>query len=91
MGASRAHKLLQTALNRAFNLNLVVDGALGNASFGAINALVTLEDRQELLAAYADEAWGFYQEIIRNKPSQKVFERGWKNRAYSLTTADSVK
>lgn len=91
MGASRAHKLLQAAINKAFRLNLVVDGALGNASFGAINALATLGDRQKLLTAYADEAWGFYQQIIRKTPSQKVFERGWKNRAYSLTAADSVK
>lgn len=89
MGASRAHKLLQQALNKAFGLRLTVDGVLGPASFRVLNGIED-DDEQLLLTAYCDEAWGFYQAIIAAKPSQKVFARGWKNRAYALSKANTV-
>jgi lysozyme family protein len=89
MGASRAHKLLQMALNKAFGLRLVVDGVIGPNTISVINAIED-DTEQKLLTAYCDCAWGFYQAIIRNNPSQKVFERGWKNRAYALSKANTV-
>lgn len=89
MGAPRAHMLLQQALNKAFGLNLRVDGVLGPATFGVLNAI---EDDKEqcLLNAYCDEAWNFYQQIIAKRPSLGVFKKGWYNRAYSLHVANSV-
>ncbi len=90
MGASRAHKLLQTAANKAFSLNLTVDGVLGNASFSTLNAIADGDEEQALITEYCNQAWGFYQSIIANKPSQKVFEKGWRNRAYSIRIANSV-
>lgn len=89
MGASRAHSLLQTALNKTFNLKLTVDGIIGPATMGVINAC-TDDTEQLLLTAYCNELWGFYQRIIARNPSQKVFERGWKNRAFSLGKANSL-
>lgn len=87
MGASRAHKIVQMALNKAFGLQLSVDGVIGNATRGVINAC---EDdvEQHLLTTICDEQFGFYQRLIANKPSLKVFERGWKNRAYFLGSAN---
>ncbi len=90
MGASRAHKLLQSALNNAFGLNLDVDGVLGNASIGAINVCTDGDEEQQLITAYCDAAWDFYQALIANNPKLKVFTNGWKNRAYSIRLANSV-
>lgn len=89
MGSSRAHKLLQQALNKAFGLKLTVDGVLGPASFKVLNSIEETEE-QHLLTAYCDEAWKFYQALIAAKPSQQVFAKGWKNRAYSLSKANTV-
>lgn len=89
MGSSRAHKLLQQALNDAFSLKLSVDGILGPATFHVVNAC-TDDTEQLLLNSYCNEMWKFYQQIIANNPKNKVFERGWKNRAFSLSKANSV-
>lgn len=91
MGAVRAHKLLQMALNKAFSLNLTVDGVLGNASMASINAVADGNQEQMLLTAYSNEAWGFYQRLITGNPKFKAFEKGWKNRAFSLSKANSIK
>lgn len=89
MGSKRAHILLQRALNKTFGLRLTEDGILGPATIGVINACSD-DKEQKLLTAYNDEKWAFYQKIIANNPSQKVFEKGWKNRAYSLSKANSI-
>ena len=90
MGASRAHKLLQTALNKAFGMRLTVDGILGNASFSTLNAITDGGQEQVLLTAYCDEAWGFYQRLIAGNSKFAVFANGWKKRAYSISKANSV-
>lgn len=89
MGASRAHKLLQTAINRAFGMSITVDGVIGPATRSIVNACDDVSE-QVLLSAYCDEAFGFYQRLIANKPSLRVFEKGWKRRAYSLASANSL-
>lgn len=90
MGAIRAHKLLQAAMNNAFGLNLTVDGVLGRASFGAINAVMDGGQEQALLDAYSEKAWQFYQALIARNPKLQVFAHGWRNRAYSIDTANSI-
>lgn len=91
MGAPRAHKLLQAAMNKSCGLKLTIDGVLGPASFKAINAIADGDDEQQLLRAYCDEAWAFYQSIATKNPKLKVFLKGWKNRAFSLSTANAIK
>ncbi len=90
MGAKRAHILLQTALNKAFGLNLSVDGVLGNASCNAINHCLDGDQEQILLSAYCEEIWGFYSRLIAGNPKFKVFERGWKRRAFELCGANEL-
>lgn len=87
MGAHRAHKLLQAALNKAFGLKLTEDGIIGPATRRVINSCSD-DTEQVLLNAYCDELWGFYQRIMVRNPKLKVFERGWKNRAFSLSKAN---
>jgi len=90
MGAKRSHILLQTAVNKAFGLNLTVDGNLGKASYNAINACHDGDDEQTLLTAYCHEVWAFYQRLIANNSKLKVFAKGWKNRAYDLGQANQL-
>lgn len=89
MGAKRAHIIVQTALNSAFGLKLSVDGVLGSATYSVINNC-TDDTEQTLMTAICDEQWGFYQRLIEQKPSLSVFAKGWKNRAYELSKANSV-
>lgn len=81
MGPMRAHKLMQQAYNRLVaSGQLVVDGKLGPKSFAAFNSI----DPKLLIRAFADEMWDFYQNIIKNDPTQAKWKNGWKNRAYAL-------
>lgn len=90
MGAKRAHILLQTAIDKTFGLNLTCDGVLGPASLRVLNSITDGDQEQQLISAYCDETWAFYQRLIANNPKLSVFQKGWKNRAYSISVANSV-
>ena len=90
MGSKRAHVLLQAAVNKAFGLNIATDGILGPQTINIINSATDGGGEQQLLTAYCDEAWGFYQRLVANKPSSAVFLKGWKNRAYHLGDANEL-
>lgn len=90
MGAKRAHILLQTSLNKAFGLKLATDGIIGNGTLSVINSATDGQGEQQLLDAYCNEAWAFYQRLIDNKPSLGVFAKGWKNRAFEISKANQI-
>lgn len=90
MGAKRAHILLQTALNKAFGLQIPAEGNLGPMTIGAINSATDGSGEQQLLDAYCNEVWGFYQRIVEKKPTSGVFLKGWKNRAFDLGKANQL-
>lgn len=50
------------------------DGMIGNVSIGAINSC------NNFVAKYKAARLSFFQKIVANDPSQKVFLRGWTNR-----------
>lgn len=78
LGASQAHKLMQRALV-SLGVSVVVDGVLGPKSIAAINACNAVK----LLQALRAEQAAFYMRLIKQKPSFKVFEKGWMARAAS--------
>lgn len=91
MGWKQAHKLLQRAINRVTGRKVLeVDGILGNVSFSTINSFTTPRQQQQLINAFSDTAWDYYQLLIRNNPKLAVFRNGWKNRAYSISKAGSI-
>lgn len=90
MGAKRAHTLLQIALNKAFDLQLAADGILGPNTIQVINACTDGDEEQMLISAYCDEAYAFYQRLIVKNPKYRVFDKGWKRRAYSIQQANSL-
>lgn len=67
MGGKTAIKLAQRALN------LDDDGILGPKTKEALKDL----DKDKLY----DERMKYYQAIVKNKPTQKKFLKGWTNRA----------
>ena len=76
-------KLAQRGYNKVYpNESLVVDGKLGPKSRAALSS----HDEACVHDAILDARNAYYDAIIKNRPSQKVFERGWKNRVKRLRT-----
>lgn len=68
-------KKAQATLNE-LGFDLKVDGILGDKSLEALNKV----DENKFLEKYHDLQRRFYRAIVTNKPSQKVFLKGWLNR-----------
>lgn len=78
MGHHWACVLVQRAL-RASGKNVVEDGDFGPKTLDAINNV----DSTDLLAALKSEAAGYYRTLAAIDKQDKVFLKGWLNRAYS--------
>ena len=70
-GYGNTAKILQTAGN------VEVKGGIGDITLEAVNKLTN--------ADLANTRMDFYNNILENDPSQKVFEKGWKARAKSFS------
>lgn len=80
-GRANAVKLIQRGCNVAgITPALVVDSKLGPRTQAAIHAL----DAKKLALCTIDARIKFYNAIVANNPSQKVFLKGWLNRANDL-------
>jgi len=79
MPSQSAHKLLQRAIRAATGEQLLEDGVLGEKTIAAAKAA----DTGKLLGALRSEAAGYYRSLAAKNPSQKVFLKGWLNRAYA--------
>lgn len=67
-------------LNRDFGFNLPMDSKLDQASINAINKV----DSVRLYNAIKKERINFYNELVKNDPTQAVFKKGWMNRINSF-------
>lgn len=83
MGVGRAAKLLQTAVNALGPVvKLVVDGAIGPRTLDALGLILdTPAGEGRVLAAYAEAQADHYRAIVRGKPSQEKYLKGWLRRA----------
>ena len=81
-GEMRGEKFIQRGVNACgFQPPLMCDGNLGPKSYAAINTFSSDDDRQKLLHATCQIQTDFYNAIVEHDPSQKVFLRGWLERA----------
>tara|TARA_R110000765_G_scaffold37054_2_gene82327 strand:- start:204 stop:581 length:378 start_codon:yes stop_codon:yes gene_type:complete len=78
-GANRAYKILQTALNKLLGSELVVDGYFGKMSWNALDRV--LSDLSGLNNSLVFARIDFYNAIVKRDDTQKVFLKGWLNRA----------
>jgi lysozyme family protein len=69
-GVGRAAKFLQRAAG------VEDDGAIGPGTLGAVAA----KDPIDLCNSICDQRAKFYDDIIKNKPSQEKFRKGWMRR-----------
>ena len=69
-GVKTAIRKLQKALG------VTIDGIIGNQTIGATNRL----NPSYVLARYIDLRFEYIAEIIRRKPKQKKYEKGWTRR-----------
>ncbi len=90
-GPRRAIKFVQNVVNEAGREPpLDVDGAMGpNTRAGTEWSLAQMGEY--FLAALIVERRNFYRVIVANNPSQRVFLRGWMNRAneFAVDIADA--
>lgn len=78
-GLSAAVKMLQRSLNVLVPASkLVIDGKYGRLSAAAIEKV---DNEQTILTEMVKQQKAYYQGIIDRDPSQRVFEKGWFNRA----------
>lgn len=80
MGPRTAVKLFQRSINLVSHGHnpLPVDGLLGPMTVSRANVV----DEQKLLHAMREAAADHYRAIVRAKPAQARFLRGWLRRAY---------
>ena len=76
MGPGRAVKFLQHAV-----------GAVPDGDFGENTRKAVEQADGGAVARYCDRRERFYHAIVANKPSQKVFLKGWMNRLNALRGA----
>ncbi len=92
MGTKAAGKLLQRALNDTVPIGaeeaelkkIKVDGRIGPNTLGEITA----RDQEELMAAYVKRLRKRYGDIVRRRPKNSKFLRGWMKRAERLPNAE---
>lgn len=77
MGPKRACKNAQGAVNLLVPGKLIVDGAWGPQTFGAINSL----DPTKFIKAYSDTLAAYYENIIVARPQNAKFRNNWLKRA----------
>ena len=81
---SNAVKNLQQVLNRSFGYKLAEDGIMGPKTLEATNKV----DAKKLFDLLHAEKVDFYNQIVKNDPSQQTFLKGWLNRAADLYAAN---
>ena len=80
MGLSSGVKRLQMAVNSIISNALICDGKLGPRTLATVNCI----PEPDLLSALSKEGIRFYRAIVTKDPEQKIWLRGWENRAMRL-------
>lgn len=78
MGPKNSIEMFQTALSK-FYPTLNIDSRIGNITSRCANELEFDKFYPHLLDTY----WSYFENIIKERPKSKVFEKGWRKRVYS--------
>ena len=85
-GSKNAVKLLQKAINKVYNVQIAVDGIIGKNTLSYANGSKSIKVGQEMI----NQCNGYYDAIVRRKPTNKKFLKGWKNRVKHVTQVCST-
>lgn len=81
-GNKSAAKLIQKSINNVYCTNISVDGIIGSNTLKYINMQDKIVD---LANEFIKQRETFYNNIVKSKPSQKKFLKGWLNRINKTT------
>ncbi len=87
-GYKNAVKIAQRACV-SLGKSIAIDGLWGAKTAAALSVL-SLEAPYTLSKMLLTKRLNFYNDIVKNNPSQKVFLKGWRNRTYSLASSAGV-
>lgn len=81
-GTGAAVKLLQKAINKVYGVTIATDGAIGNITLTYTNNKAKLN---ELVNEFINQRRIYYQDLVKRKPTNQKFLKGWLNRV-DITT-----
>lgn len=81
VGVSQASKFLQRVVG------VKDDGKVGPDTVNAVKEYIENHDEATLVSEFLKKRSQFYKNIVANRPSQKVFLKGWLNRTTALAEA----
>lgn len=81
-GQINAVKIIQKAINTTYNTNIVIDGKIGCITLSWLNKP---EKQSDLITEIIKLRKTYYENIVKNKPSQSIFLKGWLNRVNATT------
>lgn len=76
-GTGAAVKLLQKAINKVYGVTIATDGAIGNITLTYTNNKAKLN---ELVNEFINQRRIYYQNLVKRKPTNQKFLKGWLNR-----------
>jgi lysozyme family protein len=79
-GIGGAGKLLQKTLNDINPYEIDVDGAVGPITLQAYETALTRVSIEDIVRLYLQKRKDFYEAIVRSRPAQRKFFKGWMNR-----------
>lgn len=80
-GSKNPIKWLQNITNQAIGTGLKIDGVVGNLTAKAVNEFVAVAGDKIVNNALVEERLEFYERLIKRRPKDAKFRRGWTKRA----------
>lgn len=80
-GIKTSVKLLQKAINIACNIQISVDGIIGNTTLKYVNS----DKQHDIAKAFIEQRNQYYRNLVSKNPSQRKFLNGWLNRVKNTT------
>ena len=81
-GTGAAVKILQKAINKVYGISIATDCAIGNITLTYTNNKAKLN---ELVNEFINQRRLYYQDLVKRKPTNQKFLKGWLNRV-DITT-----
>lgn len=80
-GARNGVKILQRSINAVLDMNISIDGIIGPQTLGLANH----EKAQEIGLRMDAERKAYYQGIVKARPANSKYLKGWTNRVTTAT------
>jgi len=79
-GPKRAVTTLQRAMNEKTGINIKEDGVFGSITLSMLNSYIRERGELFIYNAYIETIKAFYADLIRRRPKDVKYQRGWLKR-----------